>query len=308
MVGHPVLPASLARLLYLRNDDRGRTLTHAEFRKAYGFEPGGVNCYYGVNNAAVAHWQMTGAALRPHHRSLLDDVSAALAAGDRPTKTLNLGLWPYQPPEPYGFIANHLSLLRTLATELHDYQRRAHEQSRTLDVVVRYASEMNDPAKPSQPWGRAKSPDPEQQVAYRDTFAQVRALFRDQAPSVRFAFSPAIRADIRDERYAMIPSYWPGDECVDVVSCTWYVGRETDLAAAVERLKTYFREFAPRKKAFGIDELGGIFEDRDNDRMLQRMFLALEGLAADGVRLDYASLFLQSKWGKDATLGFLRGT
>ena len=290
----------------MRNDDRGRTLTHAEFRQAFGFEPAGVNCYYGVNNAAVAFWQMNGQALRPHHRALLDDVRTALIDGDREEKTINLGLWPYQAPEPFGFVANHLSLIGTLATELDAYQRHAQERGRKLDFVVRYASEMNDPAKPSQPYGRSKSPDPEQQAAYRETFLQVRALFREKAPAVRFAFSPAIRADIRDDRYTMIANYWPGDEAVDVVSCTWYVGREADLDLAVTRLRTYFRDLAPRKKAFGIDEMGGIHEDRDNDAMLQRMFAALEGLAADAVRLDYATLFLQAKWAKDATLEFLR--
>jgi len=300
---HPV--ANVGGLLYFRNDDRGRTWTQAEFIARYGFEPDGVNAYYGVNNTAVAHWQMKGEALRSHHRALIDDLLAAALASDRPARTLNLGLWPFQPPEPYGFVENHLSLVETLAVELADYQKRAAEKGKRLDVVVRYASEMNDPATPGQPWGRGKLPDAVQCEAFRRTFAQVRERFRAKAPAVRFAFSPAIRADIRDERYTDIATYWPGGELVDVVSCTWYVGREADFEPAVRSMRTYFLERKGGRVAFGIDEIGGINEAGGNDAMLQRMFEPLAALASDGIRFDYTTLFLGSRWGKDATLTFL---
>lgn len=294
------------RLLYFRNDDRGRTWTQAEFMQRYGFEPDGVNAYYGVNNTAVAHWQMTGEALRIHHRALIDDVLATLAASDHSVKTLNLGLWPFQAPEPYSFIENHLTLLETLAAELDAYQKRAGEKGKRLDIVVRYASEMNDPAKPGQPWGRGRLPDAEQREAYRRTFGMVRERFRGRAPGVRFAFSPALRADIRDERYADIAAYWPGDEVVDVVSCTWYVGRDTDFERGVAAMRAYFLDRKGQRAAFGIDEIGGIDEDAGNDAMLQRMFAAVSELSVEGAAMDYATLFLGSKWGKDATLGFLK--
>ncbi|MGV3721806.1 MAG: hypothetical protein ACO1SX_12915 [Actinomycetota bacterium] len=298
-------PALPNRLLYFRNDDRGRTWTEAEFTQQYGFQPDGVNAYYGINNTAVAHWQMKGEALRSHHRALVDDLLAALLASERGVRTLNLGLWPFQAPEPFSFVENHLSLVETLAVELDAYQKRAAEKDKRLDVVVRYASEMNDPAKPGQPWGRGKLPDAEQREAYRRTFAMVRERFRLKAPEVRFAFSPAIRSDIRDHRYADVATYWPGDGLVDVVSCTWYVGRETDFERAVASVRSYFLDRKERQVAFGIDEIGGINEDVGNDAMLQRMFGALAGLASEGIRFDYATLFLGSKWGKDATLEFL---
>ena len=298
----PRLPQAVSRVLYFRNDASGRTWTHREFQDRYGFEPDGVNGYYGVNNTAVAHWQMKQEALRSHHRAVLDDLLNTLLASDRPAKTLNLGLWPFQAPEPYGFVENHLSLVETLAGELADYQQRARQKGKQLDIVIRYASEMSDVAKPSQPWGRRKLPDPEQAAAYRETFALVRERFRKRAPAVRFAFSPAIRADIRGARYDLIADYWPGDDLVDVVSCTWYVGREGDFAGAVSTLKRYVEEWRGRGKPFGIDEMGGINEDTGNDAMLQRMFRELDAL---GVAQDYLTLFLAAKWGKDATLEFL---
>jgi hypothetical protein len=299
----PVTPQNIAALLYFRPGEQGGTQTFAQFQQAYGFEPGGVNAYYGLNNSAVAQWQITGSALRDPHRALLEDALAALAASPRLGKSVDFGLWPYEAPEPFGFVRNHLTLVGDLASELDDYQRRARALGKHLDVVVRFASEMNDPAKAGMPWGRSKPVDPEQQAAYRETFALARALFREKAPWVRFAFAPAVRADIRGDRLAMIADYWPGDGLVDVVSCTWYVGREADLDRAVENLRAYVAAWKPKGLPFALNEIGGINEDQGNDAMLQRMLSAAGDL---GVEFDYATLFLGSKWGKDATLQFLR--
>lgn len=301
----PLTPPNVTTLLYFRPGERGGTQTFAQFQQTYGFEPGGVNAYYGLNNSAVAQWQMTGKALRDQHRALFEDVLATLAASARLEKTVDFGLWPFQPPEPFGFVANHLSLVGALATELHDYQRRARALGKHLDVVVRFAAEMNDPAKPGMPWGRSKPLDVAQQVAYRETFATVRTLFREKAPGVRFAFAPAIRADIRGDRFSMITDYWPGDALVDVVSATWYVGRKTDFDLAVESLRTYVTHWKPKGLPFALNEMGGIDEDRGNDEMLQLMLDVIAGLAPERVSFDYATLFLGSKWGKDATLAFL---
>lgn len=249
---------------------------------------------------------MTGAALGAQHRELFEDVLATLDRSARLEKRVNLGLWPYQPPEPFGFVGNHLSVVAALAAEVAEFQGRARKLGKHLDVVVRFASEMNDPAKPGMPWGRGKPVDPEQQAAYRETFALVREAFREKAPWVRFAFAPALRADIRGERLDLIAGYWPGDGQVDVVSCTWYVGREGDFGRAVENLEAYLRMWRPKGLPFGLDEVGGINEDQGNDAMLQRMLAALARLEPEGFRFDYATLFLGSRWGRDATLKFLR--
>jgi len=306
MLESPLTPQNVATLLYFRPGERGGTQTFSEFQRTYGFEPGGVNAYYGLNNSAVAQWQMTGAALREQHRALLDDVLAALAASPRLGKTVDFGLWPYQPPEPFGFVRNHLTLVGTLASELHEYQHRARALGKHLDVVVRFASEMNDPAKTGMPWGRSKPVDPEQQSAYRETFQLVRSVFQERAPRVRFAFAPTVRADIRGDRLKMIDDYWPGDGLVDVISCTWYVGREADFARASENLRAYVTAWKPKGVPFALNEIGGINEDQGNDAMLQRMLAALSDLRESGISFDYATLFLGSKWGKDAMLQFLR--
>ncbi|MFN3650907.1 MAG: hypothetical protein ACK47B_15130 [Armatimonadota bacterium] len=291
-------PTNIRRLLLFRKDG-AEVLPQEAARARYGFEPEGTNFYYGVNEDAAGYFARHGRALRPHHQRFFDALLASLRASEQPGKTLNLALLPYQLPDPYRRVERNLDLLHGLAAELEAYQQLARAAGKRLEIVIRYASEFNDSPTPSQVWGRR--PDD-----YRRTFPMVREVFRFRAPEVRFAFSPAIRSDIRGDRYAMIRDYWPGDHYVDVVSCTWFVGRDRDFDGAVDSLRRYFREFRRPALALGIDEIGGIREDRENDAMLQRMFGVLQDLRGEGVELDSVTAFVEGKWGTDATLAFLR--
>ena len=102
---------------------------------------------------------------------------------------------------------------------------------------------------------------------------------------------------------------WPGDEWIDVVSCTWYVGEAAHVESAAAVLSRYVREFASKGKRFGIDELGGADGRAGNDSVLQRMFAALGEMRVGDRRVawDYGTLFLHGgRWNADATLSFLR--
>jgi hypothetical protein len=301
-------PLNIKRILYFAKDGE-RVLSPAGFRHRYGLEPHGVNFYYGANGAAVRHLKERGTALSPYHRAFFDMVQATLIEGGGRDLMVNLGLWPYEPGDPYGFVDRNPELVGRLAEELNGYQERAHSRGKRLEIVVRYASEMNDPFKPAQPWGRPLLKyEPRFARPFRESFPRVREIFRARAPGVRFAFSPAIRADITGERYEMIAGFWPGDAHVDIVSCTWYVGQAAHLPTALRALERYVGDWAGRRLPFGIDELGGIDGERGNDPVLERMFAGLAGVKAHGgaLQLEYATTFLHGKWAADATLAFLR--
>jgi hypothetical protein len=296
-------PATVERLLYFTKD--GNDVLHPEeFRKRYGFEPDGVNFYYGLNAAGVAHLKQHGTAMRENHRTFFR-MAVDVAARRRHKRFLvNLGLWPFEPPDPYGFVAGHPELVQRVAEELRGYQDDAQRRGGRLDLVVRYASEMNDPATPGQPWGRPPVRwEPALAEPYKRTLAHVRAIFARHAPAVRFTFSPALRADHTGERYDMIREFWPGERLVDLVSCTWYIGRSEHLRGAVENLERYLAWAKPFGKSFALDEIGGIDGETGSDWMLEQMFKALQERS---VQAEYATLFLMSKWGRDATLAFLR--
>lgn len=298
---------NVRRLLYFAKDGND-VREPAAFRKQYGFDPDGVNFYYGLNAAGAEHHRRHGAALRENHRTFFEMVKRALLLGERKEFLVNLGLWPFEPGDPYGWVADHLPLVQRLAEELHGYQTEAEQRGKRLEIVVRYASEMNDPMKAGQPWGRPFGAwDPMHARPYRETLAQVRAVFRAAAPAVRFTFSPALRADITGARYAMIRDFWPGKEAVDAISCTWYAGQAAHVEGAVAVLQRYLDEFGTLGLPFGVDEVGGINGQAGNDEVLAKMFQALNQLAMrrPPQEVDYVTLFLQSKWAVDATLRFL---
>jgi beta-mannanase len=303
---------NVGRILYHRNNPETKTLSMREFQDRYHFEPNGVNCYYGINQWQADRAQSEHSAMSKDHRAVLQDALDTLLNGGDSVKQIDLGLWPLEKTgDPYEFVIGHLDLVGHLASELKEYQDQALAQEKELKIVVRYASEMNDVRYEHQPWGRTPgiTDDREQQARFRSTFRTVRQVFRDLAPAIRFAFSPAIRRDIVPEKYEVIPRYWPGDGEVDIISCTWYTGREDDYLGSVEVLRKYFLQRKERNLPFGIDEMGGKVRDEkpaENDAMLKRMFNVLEGLKSEGVSFEYVSLFLDAAWGEDATLDFLR--
>lgn len=285
--------ANIDRVLLFREDEHGRQFTMTELQKEFGFEPDGTNAYYGVNDANVKGFKATGKALAQKHRALFDDVQNALRASANDEKTLVLGLEPTQAPEPYAFVSANMDLIRQLAAELNAEQQTARSRGKRLNISIRYSSEMND-------GGQIQGHNP---ADYISTFVEIRAVFKQIAPGVLFSFSPALRADLPE---SLIGQYWPGDENVDVIGGTWYVGSPEQRSTSVANMTAYFLHRIGAGRPFALSEVGGCDSaGANNDAVLSDMLHELEALQLRGVSFKYATVFLASRWGTDATLAFL---
>lgn len=145
-------------------------------------------------------------------------------------------------------------------------------------------------------------------AGYKSTFVQARTAFAKAAPNILFSFSPALRAGIDESKIA---EFWPGDQYVDVIGGTWYTGSDGDRAVSAATMRAYFLHRVGTGKPFALSELGGCNPTPDphvgigNDKQLQGMLHELEALQLQNVSFKYVTIFLDDKWGSDATLGFL---
>lgn len=264
------------------------------FQTTYGVGPTGINLYFGVTEARV----QSGKVLTDDHQFVLEQVRQR--ALQTPELVLGVSLLPLEFVEPYRTIAKPESqaLIQAFAEELAALQT----ELPGLEIYIRYASEMNDPATPKQPYG-FKGQDPQgvplnrQIEEFKSTFSQCRKTCRDVSPRLKFCFSPAIRANLGD-RYARLPKYYPGDGQVDAFTCTWYVGKKADLIPACKTLRAYCLHRLGHGLPFAIDELGGSNPDGDRADVLVKMFEHLDDLEKDQIQFRYAAVFLESKWGQ----------
>lgn len=287
---------NIDRLLLFREDALGHVATLQDLQAKYDIDPAGTNFYYGINKINVENFAARGTALNPTHQAFYDSLIASLQASSGDEKTLMLGLEPPSDgtPEPYAYVVAHMDLVAQLAADLAAVQARASAVGKRLNIAVRYASEMNDT-------NQSQGGNP---GAFKSTFAQVRHAFAEAAPSILLSFSPALRADLAE---ALITQYWPGDEFVDVIGGTWYIGASAQQAASLANMRAYFIHRLGAGKPFAISELGGCdAAGTDNDAVLQIMFHQIEALQLQNVSFKYVTVFLASKWGTDATLSFLR--
>jgi hypothetical protein len=292
---------NIDRVLLFREDGNGRVLSLEELRAKYGLDPDGTNFYYGINQANVDSFAQSNkrTALNPTHQAFLAALQASLIASADDEKTLMLGLEPSQAPDPYGFANAHMDLVQQLAVDLNEVQTRARAAGKRLNISLRYASEMNtDPTYGHKP------------AEFKTTFVAIRHMFAEHAPGVLFSFSPGLRADLPEE---LIGQYWPGDQYVDVIGATWYIGAPAQRAPSVANMRAYFLHRLGTGKAFALSEVGGCDtvsdnppKGKDNDAVVQEMLHELEALQLQNVSFKYVTIFLESKWGDDATLAFLR--
>lgn len=297
---------NVERILAFAKKEKGGPVMRLEGLKAeYGHDFDGTNFYYGINETNKKTFEHGGNALNGTHTAFFNDMRDALLGGEANEKIVVLGLEPPQVDAPYLFVDANLNLVTQLAVELNTYQRSAAENGKVLRIVIRYASEMNDRKLSSAPnAGNRYAGDPE---SYKRSFQTVREVFRNNAPNVEFAFSPAIRRDLMEPG---LSAYWPGDSHVDVISCTWYIGSENDFKRGAVFFQSYILHREMKGKPFGIDELGGCEtvgpgKGKNNDAFLQRMFEKIVDLEDEGIRFSYVTIFLESKWGTDAKLKWL---
>lgn len=119
----------------------------------------------------------------------------------------------------------------------------------------------------------------------------------------RFSFSPALRVGLPE---ADIEQYWPGDNYVDVIGGTWYIGGAEQRAGSLQNMQRYFIHRKDAGRPLALSEVGGCNAGHTgNDAVLEDMITQLRALEVEGISFDYATMFLQSKWATDATLAFL---
>lgn len=289
---------NVKRLLLFREDANGHVFGIEELKKRYKIDPAGTNFYFGIDKG-TAEDASGGAlwALNPTHRAFFDDLLTSLKSSVSDEYTLTVGLEPKEEKDPFGFVLSNLDLVEHLAKDLNKMQQRARSVNRRLGIIVRYASEMNV-VDPKNPYG---STNP---AGFKKTFIPVREAFKRQAPDVLFSFSPALRADVNG---AQIGRFWPGDEHVDVIGGTWYIGAASQRSAAVKLMQDYFINLSVKSKPFGLSEIGGAKGTTGgNDAVLESMLHDLEALEMRHISFKYATIFLSEKWGKDAKLSFLQ--
>jgi len=231
---------------------------------------------------------------------VLNNLFRALETNGRDEMTYLFALAPTEEQNPYEFLAENMDVVRRLAVELDGFRTAAASAGKRLNVIVRYASEMNDAG------GHGYRGDPR---AFKASFIEVRRVFAELAPRILFSFSPALRKDLVNQKIA---DYWPGDEYVDVIGATWYVHGEHQRLGGIANMREYFLRPVARGKPFAIDEFGGALGEmeenvyRNNDLMLQAMLNEIEALELQNVTLKYGTIFLDdAKYGVDATLRFL---
>lgn len=273
-------------------------LSMAEWDAIYKLRPVGTLTYYGIVDQNVDYFRLTGRALQPKHRAVIDDLLTAIYSGYSTELTIQIVLEPIQNPDRYDYILQHLDLVGSLAMELSLYCEEAEQLGKSLSVIVRFGSEMNDVD------GTAGTTNPADFIgAYR----AVRGIFAKGLPRARFPFSPALRADLEIERIA---AYWPGKDSVDLLGATWYVHGENQQQVAFSKMREYFQTCLRHDLPLSLDEFGGAEGVGDlyidNDCMLRKMFAHIGSLNADGIHFAYGTVFLdEHKYGIDATLRFL---
>jgi hypothetical protein len=284
------------RLLCFYEDDRGRQRTLQALNQNFPWRPAGTNTYYGVT-AANVRLLSEGTALPPQDKEFWEGVIADLGQVLQDPVTVVLGLEPHDPAAggtAYRFVRDNLSLISQLAVELRGYQERTTALGRTLDIVVRYASEMNDPG--NETYGN----DPN---GYLATFPLVRDLFRTNAPAIRFSFSPAIRSDLR--HLNNVHQYWPGDENVDFIGGTWYLGDPNQKSDGIGFLKNYVDAFASKGLPYGLDEMGATAAGQSIKDKIEEMCGVIADLGSQGVHFTYATVFMQGRFLTNEPLDFL---
>ncbi|HEY0074333.1 MAG TPA: hypothetical protein VGB77_09545 [Abditibacteriaceae bacterium] len=310
----------------------------------YGFAPSGVNTYFGFSANAIQNWKSAQAS-DPQapilgspgnhftHSAQIDRVLDALNQPNGPSvMRVIFALQPEEISDPFGFMhrLESTEALTQMAKELEAKAKKAAPGKR-LDIVIRFASEMNTPE--NKKWGYSNpAATPKEFIR---AFKEVRRVFRDVAPIFQMSFSPAVRSDLtfnattrNSKAVPGIKDYYPGIANIDFLSGSWYAGSLNNVNGAFSVLEEYFSNYKGLLKThsfkYALDEWGGtksttkfaaplkrvgdqkILQEgtkqigweagSGHEEVLKKMAQKLDSFAADGITLEYATLFLQKKW------------
>lgn len=287
----------------------------------YGFEPDGIGYYFHIRDARIKAFAQTGSPVQYWEPFFIGSFCQWLYHSSKPSKMLMIGLepphwryrdennqWVYEShrADPYTFVMNNLDYVRAIANFLRKQQDEAAAHGKTLEITIRFASEMNDRrASDSSEVSRTRNAWGQQPNDYKTAFIAVRNIFQTEAPDIKFAFSPAIRADL-DPKHAgsnsgfNIRNYYPGDQYVDVIGGTWYAGNYQNYTFqdGVDYLDNYLKSFYNPLKPYALDEIGVVRKVVENQRqgVLFNMVNAITAVANNpqnsGRPFDYVNFFL----------------
>lgn len=268
--------------------------------EAASSEVKGTNDYYSL--AANAQ----ELPLRALPQAKQDRYLALVAASQHDEFTLMLGLEPpkLETPEACFIEATtsaRLEQTKLLGRDLALLQQQIRLTGKTLRVVIRIASEMNPQA--GNKWSGKSVPF---KSAYRKLALALRAgaqaaNHQSADGDFQLSFSPLIN---KNAALAKIKPYWPGDDVVDLVGCTYYSRDGDKHEDARKNLADYFREFAKNQRQCCIDEFGcgqkpNLPVSRTANNAFYRSSITwLKGVDVSA-RVDHCTLFLLESWQGD---------
>ena len=272
------------RLIGYAKDSHGHVKDLLRLRRDFGCDFDGTAYYIDVSQAAVAFFTATGEVIGPWDEAFF--FGGPGEVGLLPTiaytgeaKTLLLTIHPPQGEWPYAFVAESRGYLEGIACLVDRMQTLAQGQ---LSVVIRYSPEMNAAAQAGEVHGVGAA-------EFVRSFRMVRELFAQRAPGALFSFSPAIRSDLDTTN---LSPFWPGADCADIVSCTWYVGSKSEFDKSVNQLLAFFRNRQGHMR-YAIDEIGISEQAKPQaDDLAIRMLSSLVSLNDVGIRFEYLAMIL----------------
>lgn len=267
----------------------GTAYTAQELIDAFGPCLAGTNLYFGVkpDNANLNAFEANS---MPSIQSWID----LLPARDF---TLMLGVEPNDDKTLTGeqqlqYVIDHIEIVEKLGERLNELMTA----NPRMRVVVRYASEMNPGTGNRYAGFPAK---------FKESYKKVHKALKDANLNILMSFSPGINQNPTRN----LTPYWPGNEFVDLVGCTWYYAGDEDARRdAKQHLDDYLRTYATAARPPCIDEMGGAKRHDyfgDNEPNYQDMFQHLLNLNLQGLALQHCTCFLGGDWGAGVTLDFL---
>jgi len=274
----------------------GKPFTADELKATFGACVGGTNIYVGINdlNQDLGAFETNS---MPFVQGWIDSTPV----GER--FRIMIGLEPNTFAAPgaaqYQYVLDNLSIVEKLGARLKEIMSACQDQGKTMQTVVRYASEMN------RATGNPYSGQP---GLFQQSYKKVYNALKSASADIRISFSPGINpGDMSD-----IADYWPGKSWVDMVGCTWYyVGApDVERVAAKANLDAYFKAYATAEQPPCVDELGGAANRSPfghNEAIYDNMRQHLVNLDLGGLALEHATFFLASYWGAGVELDGLCG-
>jgi len=261
-----------------------------DLRQLYGPNIRGTNMYWGFEAPNLD--LPAGQGLDGTKMQFIRDFTAGLGVGE--IGTIDLCLEPHgdhRSSESFAHVDAHLGKVRDLASDLVSLQSEAALEDKGLRFVIRFASEMNP--EPNNAW--SGFPDD-----FQRSWVNVWNAIKGVSHDLLMNFAPGIELETRTDGndFHAIKMYWPGDDLVDIVGCTWYAGSGHAINPAKERLDEYFQFFSDKGLPYCVSELGGTCDKAlklRSTQVVQSMFRHLLNFDSDQ-HLSHATLFLVEDW------------